>query len=188
LVPAVVPAGRLRGQTQPSLTAGDLTLRPWAQTDLTPLVEAYSDPAIQQWHVRSMDESEALQWVEERSRRWEAETGVDWAIVEGDAVIGRVGFRELDLREGRGEAAYWVLPPARGQGVAVRALRAATAWMFATLGFHRLELMHSPDNEASCRIAQKAGYRLEGTARQDVLHPDGWHDMHLHARLETDPE
>ena len=152
------------------------------------LVEAYGDPAIRRWHVRSMNEAEALQWVAERSDRWRAETGVDWAIVDRGSVVGRIGFRELDLAEGRGEAAFWVLSRARRRGIAVRALRAATGWMFTQAGFHRLELMHSTDNDASCRVARRAGYRLEATQRERVLHADGWHDMHLHVRLADDPD
>ena len=35
-------------------------------------------------------------------------------------------------------------------------------------------------------MAAKAGYVLEGTRRQQALHWDGWHDMHLHARLQGD--
>jgi hypothetical protein len=31
-----------------------------------------------------------------------------------------------------------------------------------------------------------AGYRLEGIKRSEALHGDGWHDMHLHARLAAD--
>jgi [ribosomal protein S5]-alanine N-acetyltransferase len=65
-------------------------------------------------------------------------------------------------------------------------VRAASTWMFRSVGLHRLELSHSTLNPASCRIAEKAGYPYEGTRRQQVLHQDGWHDMHLHARLVTD--
>jgi RimJ/RimL family protein N-acetyltransferase len=36
---------------------------------------------------------------------------------------------------------------------------------------------------ASCRVAQKAGYLLEGTKREHWLFADGWHDVHLHARV-----
>jgi hypothetical protein len=28
--------------------------------------------------------------------------------------------------------------------------------------------------------------RVEGTMRRSMLHADGWHDMHLHARLRAD--
>jgi len=56
------------------------------------------------------------------------------------------------------------------------------------LGLHRLELRHSTANPASCRVAARAGFRLEGTLRSAMRHPDGWHDMHLHARLQGDPE
>jgi RimJ/RimL family protein N-acetyltransferase len=184
----VVPAGRLRDRDQPRLTAGGLVLRPWTPADAGCLVEAYLDPAIQRWHVRSMNEAGALEWVAERERRWRAELGVDWAVVDQGVVAGRVGFGSLDLVAGRGEAAFWVLPAARGRGVAVRALRAATTWMFGDAGFHRLELRHSTHNDASCRVAETAGYPFEGTQRQQGLHADGWHDMHLHARLRTDPE
>jgi RimJ/RimL family protein N-acetyltransferase len=186
LVAPVVPAGRLRDQAQPRLTVDELVVRPWKLTDVERLVEAYRDPAIQRWHARSMTEDDASEWVTARSDRWAHETGADWAVVEDDVLLGRVGFRALDLNEGHGEAAYWVLPSARGRGIAVRALRAVTAWMFTHAGFHRLELRHSTRNEASCRVAHKAGYVFEGTMRRQTLHADGWHDMHLHARLQTD--
>lgn len=187
LIAPVIPAGRLRDQAQPELRRDGIVLRPWGPDDVAALVEAYRDQAIQRWHVRSMSEDEARRWVTERSQRWAAESGIDWAVAEGDEVVARVGFKALDLAEGRAEAAYWVLPSARGRGIAVRALRTATDWMFRHAGFHRLVLEHAIDNEVSCRVALSAGYRLEGTQRHQGLHADGWHDMHLHARLESDP-
>ena len=33
------------------------------------------------------------------------------------------------------------------------------------------------------RVAEGAGYALEGTRRSQLLHEDGWHDTHLHAFL-----
>ncbi|HVB43153.1 MAG TPA: GNAT family protein [Streptosporangiaceae bacterium] len=46
--------------------------------------------------------------------------------------------------------------------------------------------MHSTMNPASCRVAGNAGFAYEGTKRREALHRDGWHDMHLHARLADD--
>lgn len=132
-----------------------------------------------------MTDAEALAWVRSWPRRWAAETGAGWAVDDHGVLLGRVGFR-VDLAEGSAEAGYWVVPAARGRGVAPRALRAVTEWMFANVGLHRIELSHSSANEASCRVAMKAGYLYEGTRRAQIRHADGWHDMHLHARLEGD--
>jgi RimJ/RimL family protein N-acetyltransferase len=42
-------------------------------------------------------------------------------------------------------------------------------------------------NPASCRVAEKAGFRLEGTMRASFRAEDGQrYDEHLHARLATD--
>jgi RimJ/RimL family protein N-acetyltransferase len=65
------------------------------------------------------------------------------------------------------------------------ALAALTGWSFGTLGLHRIEVCHSTANLASCRVADRAGYPLEGTKRSGARHTDGWHDMHLHARVEA---
>jgi [ribosomal protein S5]-alanine N-acetyltransferase len=182
-VPPACPAGRLSGRAQPRIAADGLVLRPWELGDAAGLVAAYADPAIQRWHVRWMTEAEAVAWVRERWARWQEETAADWAVVEEDALVGRVGVKDLRLAEGSGEAGFWVLPAARGRGVATRALLAATGWLFGEVGLHRIELAHSVDNAPSCRVAERAGFDYEGTMRRQGLHADGWHDMHLHAKL-----
>ncbi len=49
-----------------------------------------------------------------------------------------------------------------------------------------MELDHSTLNHASCRVATKVGFVVEGTKRAQALHLDGWHDMHAHALLVDD--
>lgn len=66
------------------------------------------------------------------------------------------------------------------------AAEAVSRWAFEDLGLHRLRITHSVANPASCAVAEKAGFRLDGTMRGALLHADGWHDEHLHARLRTD--
>lgn len=182
-VSPVVPAGRLNGVAQPDIAVDELVLRPWLASDAPAVVDAYRDPDIQRWHVRSMSEEEASAWVLSWADRWAAETGAGWAIEADGVIVGRVGLRTLDLAQGHGEAAYWVLPQARGRSVAPRALQAVTEWMFTRVGLHRIDLEHSTLNEASCQVAVKAQYSVEGTKLSSALHADGWHDMHLHARL-----
>jgi len=190
LLPPAIPDGRLAASDQPVVPVdGELLLRPWEAGDATVVVEAFQDPAIQLWHGRRADsEDEAREWITQWRAAWAAESGANWAVADArsGAVAGRLSLRALDLGTGQAELAYWTHPAARGRGVAQRAVAAVTAWAFAEAGFHRLELMHSVANHASCRVATKSGFALEGTRRSALLHADGWHDMHLHARLRDD--
>lgn len=159
-------------------------MRPWGPGDAPAVLAAYQDPAIQRWHVRSMaDLAEASAWIRSWPQRWREESGADWAVTAHAAVVGRVGIKRFDLWEGIGELAYWVMPAARGRQVAARAVAAVSAWAFEAVGLHRLELIHATANPASCRVAARAGFDLEGAMRQQGHHANGRHDMHLHARL-----
>jgi RimJ/RimL family protein N-acetyltransferase len=189
LIPDFLPKGTLAAHRQPSLRAGPaLVLRPWQASDVTAVVAAYADPQIQRWHLQTKDEAAASRWIEQWKVLWQNETDASWAITDeaSGAVLGRMGLRGIHLDEGRAEAAYWVLPAARGRGVATSALQALIDWAFQEVGLHRLDLMHSVHNTPSCRVALKTGFELEGVLRDYALHQDGWHGYHLHARLTPD--
>ncbi len=173
--------------TQPEIHANGVVLRPWQASDRPAVVAAYADPAIQRWHCRSMTDDEAREWIAAWPGRWRGETGAGWAVLDdAGEVAGQISLRRVVLAEGLAEVSYWVLPGARGRRVAPRALSAVTSWSFETLRMHRVELCHSTANAASCRVAQHAGFAAEGTKRSEARHADGWHDMHLHARLAGD--
>ncbi|WML79516.1 GNAT family N-acetyltransferase [Streptomyces sp. VNUA74] len=190
LTQPVLAAGTLSGTPQPTLATGDgLLLRPWRDEDAPAVHAAFQDPVMHQWHIRAADsEDEVRGWIAEWRRGWAGERGAQWAVVEetGGLLAGRVALREVVLGDGVAEVAYWTTAAARGKGVAARATRALAHWALERIGFQRLELSHAVANGASCRVAEKAGFALEGTKRSALLHPDGWHDMHLHARVRGD--
>ncbi|MFI7547130.1 GNAT family N-acetyltransferase [Actinoplanes sp. NPDC049599] len=187
--PPALPAGTLAAGPQPVLAAaGGLLLRPWEASDVPVFLAAYRDPEIQRWHTRQPASADHVRsWFAQYRRDWAQEQGGHWAVTgDGGAVLGRLAMRGWDLNDGVATCAYWMLPAARGAGVATRALAALSAWALGDAGFHRLELDHSTRNQASCRVATKAGFALEGTKRSAAVHSDGRHDMHLHARLRDD--
>lgn len=102
---------------------------------------------------------------------------------EGE-LLGNVVLKELDLVTGTAETGYWTTAPARGRGVASRALAALTDWAsttFAEQGLERVELLHQIDNAASCRVAEKCGYPLGRVI--PALPPAYPLDGHVHVRL-----
>jgi RimJ/RimL family protein N-acetyltransferase len=190
LTSPALPTGTLASTPQPTLPTGDgLLLRPWRPSDAPAVHEAFQDPVMHQWHARAADSvDEVGGWIEQWLKDWTEERTAQWAVVAADTdrLLGRVALREIRLDDGQAEMAYWTTAAARGQGVAARATTTLVRWALDDTGFHRLELLHAVRNEASCRVATKTGFTLEGTKRSAVLHQDGWHDMHLHARVRGD--
>ncbi len=185
LTSPVVSSDAIGGGDQPALTATGLRLLPWTDQHVAPLVQAYADPEIRYWNGESMDPVEAAAYAQEWAQQWRQGRRAGWAVQRGQLLVGRVALNRIDTDSGRAEVTYWATPGARGTGVIPGAVTAVVGWAFG-LGFHRLELLHSVRNTASCRVAAKTGFLLEGTLRQHGLHQDGWHDMHLHARLASD--
>jgi RimJ/RimL family protein N-acetyltransferase len=161
-----------------------------ADSDLADIVAAFRDPDIALWNPPggppiSVEERAPL-WIASRSR-WD-EHHASWVVRDHDgSVLGQVSLHQLDFDSQDCEVGYWLAPRGRGRGIGTAMVEAATRYAFDELGMFRVELFHAVENEASCRLALRCGYLLEGTARQSYTYGDGQrHDEHLHARLRTD--
>ncbi|MET0694024.1 MAG: GNAT family protein [Propionibacteriaceae bacterium] len=171
--------------------AEGLLLRAFAETDLSALLEAFADPAVQNWNPGpdgNDPEAAARDWMTGRND-WSAGSHASWALAAADGLLlGSVSLHKIDLDQADAEIGYWLAPWARGRGRATLAVNAATGYAFDALGLHRVHLFHAVENVASCRVATGAGYGLEGHLRQSYRYPDGiYRDEHLHARLDSDP-
>ncbi|MFJ4921055.1 GNAT family N-acetyltransferase [Streptomyces sp. NPDC088725] len=173
-----------------------LRLRAWRADDsgdLTAMVRGSTDPEFLRWNtplVHVTTEAEAAQAIRSRAEGWQRGDKAHFCVTEDGTVVGHVGLGLLDLRLRHARVGYWVLPEARGRGVARRALELCTRWAFEQAGLHRIDLGHALDHVASCRIAERCGYLPEGTLRDGMFeagHQDAFRDVHLHARLATDP-
>jgi RimJ/RimL family protein N-acetyltransferase len=188
LVAPVVAPGRLAATDQPVVVGDAVTLRPWRDGDVDAVVDAFGDERIQRWHVRRLDRAEAASWIADWRARWAAEADASWAIIEpgSDEASGYVAIRAISLDSGYGQISYWVRPGFRRRGVATAAVTTAARWAFEDVGLHRIEIRHSVQNPESCGVALRAAFVYEGVARAALLHADGWHDMHVHARIASE--
>ena len=79
---------------------------------------------------------------------------------EAGVFLGLALAPEIERRARTIELGYMVVPEARGRGVASEALRQLTTWAFGE-GAERLELVITPENVASQRVAERCGYVRE---------------------------
>lgn len=183
-----------RGPLRPAELRGHgLLLRAWEPGDADAVLRGLTDPEFLRWNtqLRSVtDLSGAREFVRTRADGWASGDFAHYAVVEGGAVVGHVGLSMIEREMGSAMVGYWVVPEARGRGVAGRALELCTRWAFDEVGLHRLGLGHALGHEVSCRVAERAGYVFEGVLR-GAMHESGrrdaFRDVHLHARLATDP-
>jgi RimJ/RimL family protein N-acetyltransferase len=168
-----------------------LRLRPPIAADASGVLEMLSDPDTRRWNAAPsvIDLSTAARWCIDLAD-WSAGDHASWSIVDGatDAYLGSVSMHSINPPQSDAEIGYRIAPHARGHGIAAEAVTAATAWAFENLSLVRIELAHAVANPASCAVARRAGYLLEGLLRQSFVYGDGErYDEHLHARLVTDP-
>lgn len=185
-----LPDDALSRLTPAPYPAAGVTLRPWRADDVGSVAQAFADPGIAAWRARQPDEhvDDPAAWVARWGEWWAAGTDASWAVTraDDDAAQGYVGLRRIRTFDGSAELSYWLLPGARGVGLARRAAAAATRWAFDELGLHRVWLVHIVANVPSCAVATGAGFRAEGTMRGFLRADGGWLDAHLHGRLAAD--
>jgi RimJ/RimL family protein N-acetyltransferase len=182
----------VEGPARTTLTDGSLELRPWRLEDAPRVAEICRDPEISRWtRVPSpYTEEHARSWIEQTIRDWERREGESaFAVTDGGEVVGAIGLRLLeDEYTARGSIGYWVAADARGRGVATDALRIVSRWALRQLGLPRVELVTDPENRASQRVAEKAGFRQEGLLRGYVQMRNGQRDCVMFSLLATELE
>ncbi|MFJ7334745.1 GNAT family N-acetyltransferase [Streptomyces sp. NPDC101110] len=184
---------------RPDLHGHGLRLHPWnagSGADVDTWLRGLSDPEFRRWNtpLRPVtDRASARESLLARAQSALEGTSVSFRVADAhsDASLGHIGVNEIKYHLKVARVGYWVLPEARGQGVATRALLLAARWALTELGLHRLELDHAVGHDASCRIAERCGFPYEGTLRDAIFEEDrhdAFRDAHLHARLATDQE
>ncbi|HVF20460.1 MAG TPA: GNAT family protein [Mycobacteriales bacterium] len=192
------PQAGARRAIRPGLigTASDLVLvaghwllrRPRADEAAQALV-MLSDPGVAMWNParRVVDLDTAREWCE-RAADWASGAHATFSVVDpvDDRLVGNVSLFAIDAEHLTASVGYRVAPAERGRGVATAALAAVAEWALGPRGLARVWLQHAVDNTASCTVATRAGFELEGTMRSASVYGDGRrHDDHLHARTRT---
>ena len=147
---------------EPPLTDGVVTLRSPDESDLPAIEQGIVDRDVVRWIGPS--EHSAHQTFELNRSRWAEGTGATFSICDpADNCVGHVWVNLAG--SGRGEVGYWLLPEARGKGLATRSVRLISRWALRELRLSRLSLLTEPSNEQSQRVAERSGFVREGVLR-----------------------
>jgi RimJ/RimL family protein N-acetyltransferase len=154
----------------PQLADEAVRLRPWSDDDLETVVEASRDPYIPKVTTvpAPYTKGEGRRWVERQLARQTSGSGLSLAIADGasDAALG--GAVLIRRRAGLYGVGYWLVRPARGHGLASRAVALLVGWALGQPEVLRLEALVEPWNAASCRVVERVGFTRDRVLRAEV--------------------
>jgi RimJ/RimL family protein N-acetyltransferase len=140
-----------------------VVLRPYREDDAPTIARACDDADSARFLVGLPSPytlQDAVDYLE-RVRNWPRQDDFPFAVADPDTdeLLGSI---TLHLGADPPSIGYWIAPWARGRGLATAALRLLGGWAVAEGGVDRLELTTDPDNVASQRVAEKAGFVRDG--------------------------
>ncbi len=191
LTAAVRRRARLFGAPQPVLDAGGVRLRPFTDADVPAMVAACRDPETIRWTTvpDPYTERDAVWFLREHAADvWARGTGAVFAVADpaDDGYLGSIDLRISAADPAVADVGFMAAPAARGRGHMTAALRAVARWGLEAVGLERVEWRAHVGNDASRRVAEKAGFRLEGVARAGIAHRGGRRDTWVAALVRAD--
>lgn len=88
-------------------------------------------------------------------------------IIIDKKIAGKISF--VDVDNNMGEISYWLAKEYNGHGIITKALQILTQIGFDKMHLNRIQLTIDVDNTQSCAVAERCGFKYEGTLRKYFL-------------------
>ena len=167
------------------LTGNNVILRTVRDTDVDQLYAYHLDIDNRgDYFPRGVLSQPAFRSHFQESGYWGKEDGMLVMASRSGDIIGHIEFFKTVNYLDEYELSYQVYAAEeRGKGVTTEAVRLFTRYLFQTKRMNRIRLVIHPDNAASRRVAEKCGFRHEGTARGAWYNNGRHHAVEIYAIL-----
>lgn len=103
-------------------------------------------------------------------------------------IAGMISFNHFDHTRDSADIGYWLGKEFQGQGIVTQAVIGICKLGFESYDLNRIIIQAATDNVASNAVAKRAGFKLEGTLRQNEKLHDGFHDENIYSYLKSDQQ
>ncbi len=173
------------------LTTERLVLRAPRESDIDAVLAACQDPEIQRWTiVPSPYRREDAEYfvLDLAANGWRTGENLVWCVFEREsgALVGSQGLTVSGGRPGTAEVGWWATKEFRGRGYTAEAATAVARHALTGLRVRRLEWLAYVGNHGSRAVAEKVGFRFEGTLRAYAEQRGRFHDSWIGSLLPGD--
>ena len=166
----------------------NVKIRPMTEADTANIVRWRNTPSVYEHFIyrTPLTEEAHLNWLHNR-----VETGdvAQFIIVDTESGqdVGSVYLRDIDREHKKCEYGIFIGEDScRGKGIGSAAAKLALDYAFEKLGMNRVLLRVFADNKQAIRSYEKAGFRYEGTFKDDVIIDGVPYDMVFMAILKSE--
>ncbi len=170
-----------------SITDGVVVLRELREGDRAATLSTMRDALVAQWlnmpAAPSDRDFDSLLRVARDGRA--SGDRIDYTVTEAGLDVSLGAVVASRRHRDNWEVAYLAGAKGRGRGLMTRAVRVLCDWLLEE-GVGRIELRTHPDNEASQRLAERAGFQREGLERKSIWLHDERQDAIVWSLLPSD--
>jgi [ribosomal protein S5]-alanine N-acetyltransferase len=170
------------------LKGKSITLRPVRDTDLDQLYTYHTDIDNRgDFFPRGIQSQPAFRKQFEENGFWGKDDGMLVMISSNDEILGHIEFYKTVNYLDEYELSYQIYAPGqRGKGMMTESVNMLVRYLFETKRVNRIRLVIHPENIASRRLAEKSGFKHEGTARGAWYNKGTHHDVEIYSILHED--
>ncbi len=171
-----------------SIDCGPCRLRPFRMDDADSLARHANNPNVSRW-LRDRFPfpytiGDAVEFLEIVMAGTEDAPEFVLAIDIDGAAVGGVGIvRGTDIERVSAELGYWLGEQYWGRGIITAAIRTFAPWAMDRWQLTRLHADVFPQNPASARVLEKAGFHLESIKGKAVIKRGDIYDAHCYVLL-----
>ena len=160
-----------------------VTLRRYKLSDAKKLYTILNNPQFIYFSVKPKSIAAEKEYLKKSKVKWKDNLTKDFAILYNGNLVGGIGLKIDQHRPYIGEVGYFIDELFWKNGIATKAV-ALVEEKAKALGISRITLLTDPRNKASIRVAQKSGFKKEGTMKKAVkdIH-DKAKDVYLFAKI-----
>ncbi|BDF32087.1 N-acetyltransferase [Lachnospiraceae bacterium] len=165
-------------------------IRKWEMSDARDLAEALSNTKVQD-NLRDglpypYTEQDGKDFISDMLAADENETFA-FAVTADSKVIGSIGvFRQQNIHRQTAELGYYIAEEYWGRGLMTEAVTQVCRHVFENSDIIRIYAEPFAYNAASCRVLEKAGFKYEGTLRDNAVKNGKVIDMKMYSLLKAE--
>jgi ribosomal-protein-alanine N-acetyltransferase len=177
-------------KTFPQLESNQLLLRKIKPSDAEDIFLFMSDEGTVKNFLIAPHKTieETLKQIKTSNKLYEKKKQIQWGVTKkgSSAVIGTIGFHNLNVRDFQTEVGGLLSRPYWRGGIMTEALLTILTFGFEKMAFNRIYGLIHPDNIASISLGEKVGFRKEGLLREGRFFNNQFYDLALYSLLKKD--